>query len=211
VSSAVIVIAGALAQFLPGLRHGAAEWRDSLHMLRAVPIAPGLDAGRLATPADLDRLVGLLPQLGVLSADEREHLLRGARLVEAPPNTAIVRYGEDSHNAYFILAGRTFAGLKTDDENYSSFSIMKAGDFFGEIAALTGSRRTADVITTEQSILLLVTSESLRGLMGNPEIGPLILSTMTERLSHTTVTDLPRIAGYDQREVRELRKAEPEA
>jgi MFS family permease len=201
VASVAILLTGLLAQFLPGLRHGAAEWRDSLHMLRAAPIAPGLDAGRLATPADLDLLIGFLPQLGALSADEREQLLRGARVVEAQANTAVIRYGDDSDAAYFLLAGAAFAGLKSDGEGYRSLETHKAGDFFGEIAALTGSRRTADVIITEQSTLLQ---------MSNPEIGPLILSKMTERLTHTTVKDLPRLAGYDQREIRELRTAEAE-
>jgi MFS family permease len=210
VASVAILLTGLLAQFLPGLRHGAAEWRDSLHMLRAAPIAPGLDAGRLATPADLDLLIGFLPQLGALSADEREQLLRGARVVEAQANTAVIRYGDDSDAAYFLLAGAAFAGLKSDGEGYRSLETHKAGDFFGEIAALTGSRRTADVIITEQSTLLQVSSQALRGLMSNPEIGPLVLSKMTERLTHTTVKDLPRIAGYDQREIRELRTAEAE-
>ena len=45
---------------------------------------------------------------------------------------------------------------------------MKAGDFFGEIAALTGSRRTADVITTEPiDAACRVAAQALRGLMGN--------------------------------------------
>ena len=83
---------------------------------------------------------------------------------------------------------------------------MGPGDFFGEIAALTGSRRTADVITEEESSLIVVTADSLRGMMDNPAVSQLFLTTMSERLTTVQITDLPRFAGYDQQELRELRK-----
>jgi hypothetical protein len=34
----------------------------------------------------------------------------------------------------------------------------------------------------------------------------LFLTTMSERLTRVQITDLPRFAGYDQQELRELRK-----
>jgi CRP-like cAMP-binding protein len=83
---------------------------------------------------------------------------------------------------------------------------MGPGDFFGEIAALTGSRRTADVITDEESSLIVVTAQSLRGMMDHPAVSQLFLTTMSERLTRVQISDLPRFAGYDQQELKELRK-----
>ncbi|MEJ7696171.1 MAG: cyclic nucleotide-binding domain-containing protein [Candidatus Limnocylindrales bacterium] len=84
-------------------------------------------------------------------------------------------------DAYFILDGSATAGIPEDD-GYRGLSTMAAGDFFGEIAALTGSPRTADVVTDEPTTLLEVPAAALRATMVVPEIQKLVLSTLTSRL-----------------------------
>ena len=83
---------------------------------------------------------------------------------------------------------------------------------FGEIAALTGSQRTADVVAEEDSTLLEVPAETLRSLMAVPEFGQLVLGKMTERLARTaSLGDLPRFGGIDHRALRQLRAEAPPA
>jgi CRP-like cAMP-binding protein len=82
---------------------------------------------------------------------------------------------------------------------------MGAGDFFGEIAALTGSQRTADVVATRESTLLEVPAEALRAVMEVPEVSRLMLSTLAERLLRSDQPDLPRLATMDQAVLRDLR------
>jgi CRP-like cAMP-binding protein len=205
---ALIALGGGIwVLFLPGLRQEAAEWRRALGLLRSAPAAPGLGPGRPATPADFDALAGLMPSLGTLSAKERASLVGRGCVFQAPAGTAIVKHGEAGDAVYFILAGRAVAGIATPDGGYRSLSTMSAGDFFGEIAALTGARRTADVVAEDPqgSTLYQVPAEVLRGLMGNPALSQLFLSKMTERLARTNITDLPRFAGYDQQALKELR------
>ena len=88
---------------------------------------------------------------------------------------------------------------------------MQEGDFFGEIGALTGSLRTADVVADTDTTLLEVPALSLRSLMSEPAINELILPTLTERLTRTTSADLPRLAGFDQDDLRDLRTPRPAA
>jgi len=195
---------------LPGLRQAAGEWRRALSLLRAAPTAPALGVGRAATLADLDALIGRLPALGQLTARERQELVGSARVAEAPAGTAILRYGETSDSAYFVLAGRAIAGLATEEGGYRSLSSMGAGDFFGEIAALTGAPRTADVVAEEPTTLLVVPAAAMRALMPHPAMRQVILARMAERLNRTSVSDLPRFAGYDQRDLRDLRAAPAE-
>jgi CRP-like cAMP-binding protein len=204
--SALLVLgAGIWVLFLPGLRQDAAQWRQAINLLRAVPSAPGLGAGRLATPADFDLLVGVVPTLSALTANERESMINHGRVYETPPGTAIVRYGDESDAAYFILTGRTMVGFPSKEGEYKRLSEMVQGDFFGEIAALTGAHRTADVVAQENTTLFQIDAKTLRGLMGNPVLSQIFLTTMTERLNRTSITDMPRFAGVDQQDVKDLR------
>lgn len=207
-SSAILLLGGGvLVLVLPGLRQNRAEWRQALSLLKTAPARTGLSVGRMALPADMDALAGLLPSLSTLSARERDIFISQAHVVEAPAGTNILRHGESGDAAYFILSGRAVAGIAAGEGNYRSLSTMTPGDFLGEIAALTGAARTADVVAAENTSLLQVPAQTLRSLMGNPALSALFLAKMSERLGRTTINELPRFAGVDQQDVRDLRTA----
>lgn len=203
-TSVLLAAAGIWTNFLPGLGQPAAEWRRAMRLLRAAPTAAGLGAMRPATMADFDLLAGLLPAFGQLSSRERQNLVAQAHVTDAAEGTRVVTAGETGDAAYFILAGRTVAGIADESGEYRALSSMEPGDFFGEIAALTGSRRTANVVAEEPSTLMEVPAAALRSLMAVPQISSLVFSKLTERLSRTNA-DLPRFAGLDQGTLRDLR------
>lgn len=206
-SAVLLLAAGGLAAALPGLGQPAKAWRRAVSLLRAAPAAPGLEGSRPATVADFDKLAGHLPALSGLSEQDRESFIAQATVSQAPAGATIVRHGESGDDAFFILDGRAVAGLARPDGEYRSLSTMTAGDFFGEIAALTGSQRTANVVAEDASELMQIPADTLRSLMGKPALGGLLLSKMGERLSRTHASDLPRLAGLDQEALRELRRA----
>lgn len=209
---ALIILLGAiLVLTLPGLRQERAEWQQALTLLRAAPTAGGLGAGRAAMPADVDLLLGLVPSLGSLTSKERSNLVRAGRVLDVSAGTAILRRGDASNAAYFILDGRVAAGLTSEGGAYQSLETMTAGDIFGEIAALTGTPRRADVVATDASKLLQIPAETLRGLMAKPAMSNMVLGKMTQRLSRSSLGELPRMTGYDQGMMRELRTAPAEA
>lgn len=211
ISAAMVIIPGVLSLYLPGFGLPAAEWRRALGYLRGAAAAPGLGIGRVATLADFDRLALRLPVAADLSTAIRDALIEQARVTDAPSGTAVVKIGEKSTAAYFILEGKAIAGLEKDGE-YRVLEVLNAGDFFGEIAALTGTLRTANVVTEEPSTLLQVPAESLRGLMTDATMSKLVLSKMNERMNRMNLADLPRLASTDQASMRDLRtpQAEPE-
>jgi CRP-like cAMP-binding protein len=106
------------------------------------------------------------------------------------------------------MGGKAVAGIP-DADGYRALSSMGPGDFFGEIAALTGSARTANVIADEQTDLLEVPKASLQELLEIPELNTLINSKLQERLGRTSTTDLPRLARPDQAAFRDLRRKRP--
>jgi DHA3 family macrolide efflux protein-like MFS transporter len=195
--------------FMPGLGQPGAEWRRIIGLLRSAPSAPGLEIGRAATLADFDRLAGRLPALSVLSVEERQQLAAQSRVNEAPAGTVVIRKDEVSDAAYFLLDGRTFAGWE-EDGSYRVLEVHSAGDFFGEIAALTGIPRTAHVVAEEDTTLLQVPAPALREMTSQPELNRLFLSKMTERMVRMKMLDIPRMRTLDQDLLRELRTPEPQ-
>jgi len=206
VASSICLVAGIATQFLPGLGRPAAEWRRTLQLLRTAPTAPGVGAGRPANMLDLDRLIDALPELGALAMERRNAFLEGATVAKAPPGCAIVRVGEESDSAFFVLGGKVVAGIPAEGEEYRSLASMGPGDFFGEIAALTGSPRTANVVADEFSEVLEIPAATLRELRGLPAMSNLINLKLSERLTRTQNADLVRLAGLDQRDLRDLRR-----
>jgi MFS family permease len=205
VSGALTIGAGVISLVLPGLGQPAAQWRRALNLLRAAPQTPSSSLLRTATHADFDQLVGYLPLLSSISDEERDAFTGEAEIIEVAAGQTILNHGESGDEVYFILSGRAVAGVVTDDDDYRSLSAMADGDFFGEIAALTGSERTADVVADEKTTLFKVTAANLQILMKDPQLNKLFLSKMHERLNRTQVADLPRLAGVDQEFLQDLR------
>lgn len=211
VGALILLLGGILALVLPGLGQERAERQQALGFLRAAPAAAGLGKGRSALPADFDHLVGLFPSLSGLTGKEREDLIRQARVLDAPAGASILRRGEAGDAAYFILSGRVVAGLTSATGDYFSLENMLPGELFGEIAALTGATRGADVVATSPTSLFQIPSSALRALVSKPAMGAIILAKMSERMSRTSLTELPRFAGLDQQVMRDLRTAPAES
>jgi MFS family permease len=209
-SGAVLVlIGGVMTALITGLGVVALERKRRVSLLQQAPTLPGLQAGRPATLADLDTLVGLLPALSRLEAADRASLVAQASVVEAPAGTTVIKYGDASDEAYFVLAGKAIAGVSAQGGDFRALSTITPGDFFGEIGALTGARRTANVVADEPISLLQVTSQGLRQLMDLPAFSALVMEKMSERLARSSTIELPRFAEMDQQALLDLRTAQP--
>jgi DHA3 family macrolide efflux protein-like MFS transporter len=207
-ASLILVVTALAALVAPGVGRPAAEWRRALVHLRATaPTAAG--EVRPATMADFDLLVGRLATFTRLSAPQRAAFIKDALVRDVPEGSRLVTKGDKATAAYFILEGEAAAGIPEEDGGYRGLSTMAAGDFFGEIAALTGSPRTADVVATRPSTLMEVPAGALRGVMEIPEVNKLLLSTLTERLLRSNQPDLPRLASMDQAALLDLRTKAP--
>jgi len=205
ISSVLVLVAGIWVLVIPGLRQESSEWKRALSLLRRAPSAPRLGVGRPATTADLDSLVARLPPLASLSATERRDLVEESSIFDATSGDIVLRQGETGDEAYFVLEGRLVAGFTDKGGEDRYLSTMTAGDFFGEIAALKASQRTANVVAENDSTLYQISGDTLHQLMDNPAMSEIVLTKITERLNRSNLGDLPKMGGYDQEALRGLR------
>jgi DHA3 family macrolide efflux protein-like MFS transporter len=211
-ASLILCVVGVVALFVPGIGRPAAEWRRGLSALRAARAGDVLHApvaARPATVGDFDVLVGRVATFARLNSAQRAAFLDDATVREVPAGARVIAQGDEATSAYFILDGEAAAGIPDAEGGYRGLSTMGAGDVFGEIGALTGSTRTADVVATQPSTLMEVPTDSLRAAMQVPEVNDLMLSTLTERLNRSNQPDLPRLASMDQAALRDLRTKAP--
>jgi MFS family permease len=202
ISALMLAAAGLMVLVLPDLGQSRAQWKRTFSLLRGIEAAPRLGAGRPATLAEVERFIARMPELKDMTARERAQLASDTLVAQAPGGKVVVYRGEASDAAYFILKGSAAAGYLRDDE-YVILNYVHEGDFFGEVAALTGMQRTANIITEEESEFLIIPSKVVKQLTQRYAALNVRLHTIIgERLS---LTELPRGTGFDQQLLRELR------
>lgn len=209
VSSYIMLFAGLVIVFMPGLgQQPAAEWKRMMSLLRGLEAAPRLGAGRASTRADIEQFMNSMKGLENISAKEREWLISHTLVARAPGGKIVVYRGELSDMAYFILKGSVGVGYIKEDD-YVILNILGKGEFFGEMAALSGTPRKANIITEEECEFLILPSKVIRKLAKQHEdFRDLFQMTINERLK---AIELPRSTGMDQELLRELRTNQPEA
>lgn len=119
--------------------------RTALLGLRGVRLLDGLD-----TPA-LEKLSG--------SLDWRRY--------EAG-NQVITRNAED-RDVYLVIAGKVQVVAFSASGRQITYREMGAGEHFGELAAIDGRARSADVIALEDSLLAIMSQGTFRDLLSKHE------------------------------------------
>ena len=121
---------------------------------------------------DMVASVPLFSQLNALRISEIVALLE---MKVMPPRSTIVAKGDKADAMYFISVGEALVDVEPEPQP------LKAGKFFGEIALLKKTARTATV--TECQLLVLNSGAFNRILTGNPEMRDILAKVMKQRLS----------------------------
>jgi CRP-like cAMP-binding protein len=173
-----LYIIGALAGY-PLIKHCLNQGYEVIEYILGNNIAPAdepltqakLDHAKLTmTVAELVTAVReRLPLFATLTPLQiREFLIR-ADLYQKQPGEAVFALGAFANSVYFILDGEV--GIRTDPNDPQELARLKAGEFFGELALLSGRRRTRAAVATASSLLLEVDRNSMIRLVRSaPEV-----------------------------------------
>ena len=206
INACALLLIGLVVLILPGLGQPAAQWKRTISLLRGAEAAPRLGAGRPASLAEVNRFIAHMPAMKGLSTKERLRLASETLVAEAPPGMLVTYRGEASDAAYFILKGSVGVGYLREKE-YVIVNYLRAGDLFGEIAALMDTARTANVIAEENSEFLIIPARVLQRLAKQyAGLRQSVYAKMAERL---TRIELPLGTRLDQDMLRELRTSQP--
>jgi CPA2 family monovalent cation:H+ antiporter-2 len=91
-----------------------------------------------------------------LPEEQLDALMLHFHPVSAQPGDRVIRAGDEADSVYFIASGQvevSVAGRKVQ---------LRAGDFFGEMALLSGKPRSADVTALDFSEFLILTQSDFR-------------------------------------------------
>jgi cAMP-dependent protein kinase regulator len=133
----------------------------------------------------LDTIFSRSPVFRVLSPEERKSLIGRMTEKKVPMDTVIMAERTDGDEMYFVKSGTL---LVTSHQGRDRIVVgeLGPGDYFGEVAMLTGKPRTATVQSkTECELFCLTRKSAAPVLRNNREILELLRSKMEERAQET--------------------------
>jgi CRP-like cAMP-binding protein len=123
-------------------------------------------------------LISRVPLFAGCSKRELGEIASLADELGVPAGRTLVVEGASGHEFIVLVEGA--AAVKRRGRVVSR---LGAGDFFGEIALVTGRARTATVTTTEESRLLVLTARAFRSLLRDlPSLQLKVLDAVAARL-----------------------------
>jgi CPA1 family monovalent cation:H+ antiporter len=114
---------------------------------------------RLDTRLSARELIARVPLFANLSEDASTRIVRQLRPRLTLPDEIIVRRGDRGESMFFIASGAVRLPIPSGDVELGS------GDFFGELALITGRPRVTDVVSLGFCQLLELGAQDFRALL----------------------------------------------
>ena len=132
-----------------------------------------------------------------VSNEQLIQFLEFAEFICCEADHVLIKKGDPGDAIYFLLSGTVRARILIAYEE-KQLTIIQSGEFFGEIAMLTHSARSVDIVVVEPSRLLRVSAESFIAMSQElPSLACPILFAMSRSLA-SRVADLTLQVSRDQ-------------
>ena len=128
--------------------------------------------------------IGLFAEL---SEEDRAAIAKLAVNRHFPKNTMVLCEGDNSDCLYVILSGKVKVFLSDEEGKEVTLTHQGEGEYFGELAMLDESPRSASVVTVEDSKLAVISKTAFDKCMeNNPGIALKVMRGLARRLRDLT-------------------------
>ena len=139
----------------------------------------------MAENTNIDLLANI-PLFEGVGIDERAALARLFKKCEFKPGEHIVYVGVPGQEFYIVNSGNVAVTLPNDKGQEMVLTVLKPGQFFGEIALLDGGPRTASARAETDVVLLELSRDDFYGfLTQNPKVAITMMSIQAKRQRDT--------------------------
>ncbi len=158
-----------------GIKH-VIQRQEMLMVIEGVRKKKAITSGPIALIEDIDIF-------RPFSARAKNFLARRMKRHHCYPGQIIVRQGDTGKSLFIIEEGVVSIRVKFDTRTKPiEVARMGAGNFFGEMALLTGEKRTATIVSLTESYLYEITKEDIAPLIeSEPRISRLLSGILTNR------------------------------
>ena len=124
-----------------------------------------------------------IPLFSELEDDDLQAISKVAVRQSFRKDNMVLIEEEVGSTMFIILDGRVKISRISDEGREVILSIMSEGDFFGEMSILDGQARSANVVTLEDSTIMIIHREDfLRMMHDYPQIAINLLKELAHRL-----------------------------
>jgi CRP-like cAMP-binding protein len=159
-------------------------------MLYRLPIG-----GQLLRPAEVIRRLEATALFGSFDASTLATLARSAQIVALPAGRTVFRAGDPGDELYVIARGAAYVLAPVEGEGEGEGHIideLATGELFGEIAMLSGERRSASLRTATATLLIQISRAALFSILdAHPRLSEIIWKNFAARRFDDCVRGLP--------------------
>jgi CRP/FNR family cyclic AMP-dependent transcriptional regulator len=128
-------------------------------------------------------LLKSIPLFSELKDEDLREISKVSIRQEFKKDNMILIEEEIGSTMFILLSGRAKISRISDEGREVILSILSEGDFFGEMSLLDGQTRSANVVTLEDSDILIIRRENfLKMLHDYPQIAINLLKELAHRL-----------------------------
>lgn len=168
---------------LPSLPTGEAT--AAVPPARSVQPVPSKGENKQAAPTQINIQVHLrkIPLLASLSDPEVFKIKGEFRFRRFDRRETVLQKGGEGDHLLFLLSGQLQVIDVTEDGRAIGLRILQSGDFFGEIAVINGSTRSATVVAlTEVLVAFLPRPVALELFSTSPSVANLMLRHLAQKV-----------------------------